>query len=118
MHCAAETLVMPKKKQVSKAARIADAVGIGHLILGSVLILVGEFTTVFDSYDFDHGGIKFVYQYLCAPVYLIFQSFLEVHRGDSFSVLLAGFLVVIAASVLYGMIVYALVRGINSLLGK
>ena len=96
---------MPKKKQISQAARIADAVGIGHLILGSAIILVGEFTNLFESFDFDHGGVKFVYQYLCAPVYLAFQSVLEVHGSDSFSIMIAGFLVVVGASVFYGVIV-------------
>lgn len=107
---------MPRKQKFTKAARIADAVGIANLILGTFLIFLGEVTDLFNSVSIDHGGVVFVFKYLCAPVYWILAPVvLEYH--DLASVLISGMLVVVASSVLYGIMTYAIIRLAMSVLG-
>lgn len=107
---------MPRKQKYSVAARIADAVGIATLVLGSLLIFVGEITDVFSTISYDHGGVTFVFKYLCAPVYWVLAPVvLEYH--DFTSVMVSGLLVVVASAVLYGILTYAIVRMAMSILG-
>ncbi len=108
-------MVMVKKKEPSRFAIAADVVAITHLILGTLAILIGEVTTFFDAIGYKHGGVKFVFEYLDAPIYYPIRGFLPLAEGDSMYVLLAGIGVVVCASVFYGVLTYVVLRFIASL---
>ncbi len=103
---------MPKKnrKEYSRSAVAADAVGIAHLIIGTLLIIVGEFTPIFEKLSFEHGGVQFIFQYLDAPVYYLLRPFMPDAEGDSIYLWLSGLAVITLSSMLYALVVYLMLR--------
>ena len=108
-------MLRSRNKEPSKFAVAADVVAVTHLILGTLAILIGEVTNFFDAIGYKHAGVKFVFEYLDAPIYYPLQAFLPLAEGDSVYVLLAGISVVVCASVIYGFVTYGVLRFLSTL---
>ena len=101
---------MPRPDKYKPFVLIADAVAITHLILGTLIVLVGELTEAFSFLGYKHTGVDFVYLYLDAPVFAIIKGILPTVSGDSFYVLATCALVLCLGSVFYGVLTYWALR--------
>ncbi|MFN8391513.1 MAG: hypothetical protein U0136_14590 [Bdellovibrionota bacterium] len=106
---------MPRRKEPSRYAVAADALGITHLVLGTLFIVVGEFTDFFKALHVDHGGVEFILKYLDRPIYAILQPMVPEAAGDAKYTILIGILVVMLGSIVYGMLSYFILRVIGTL---
>jgi len=106
---------MSKKKEYSPHIIIADAIGITHLLFGTVAILLGEVTRFFSSIDVKHGGVKFVFYYLDAPIYYLLAPHMPATQGDTVFMLCAGIAVVVFSSIVYGGLAYLVLRFAHTL---
>lgn len=106
---------MTKKKEYSPAVIMADAVAITHLLFGTIAILLGELTGFFSSIDVKHGGVKFVFYYLDAPIYYLLAQYMPATQGDTVFMLCAGIAIVVFSSIVYGLLVYLIFRFASSL---
>ena len=95
-----------KKKEYSRYAVAADVIGLTHMIVGTVSILIGEYTEVFQTIDYKHGGVQFVLHYLDAPIYWILAPFLPIAGGDTRYVMMVGLAVVALGSIIYAVFAY------------
>ncbi len=97
-------------RQRSKHVIIADAVGLAHCIVANIVVIAGYFYDFFKVIDpFD--GFKFVYIYFDQPVYFLFQGIITRVQNDQwFLPVLAGEVVIILSSLLYGVIAYLMAR--------
>lgn len=106
---------MPRKKEYSRYAIAADAIGVTHMIVGTVSILLGEYTDVFQAIGYEHGGVEFVFHYLDAPVYWVISPFMPLAQGDPGYLMLAGLAVVSLASIVYAVMAYFFLKFVVSL---
>lgn len=98
------------RKVYSPAAILADAVGISHFVLANLVIVLGEFTSIFQHLSEKYGGLTFIFRYVDAPMYKVLAPIVGTVRYDSFQVLLVGQLVIVASSFVYGLIAYFFVK--------
>lgn len=109
-----------KDSEYSRSTIIADAVGLTHLLVATAIVILGEYTNLFVQAGGRYNGVEFVYKYLDLPVYQIVTPILESFgvAGDvsdrGVAMVTAGF-VIIASSVVYGVITYYVCRLIASL---
>lgn len=57
----------PKIKPEAASKKIADALGLSHFLVTNFIVLIGEFTSLFNFMKTKHGGIDFVKTYISAP---------------------------------------------------
>lgn len=104
-----------KKKEYSRYAVAADVIGLTHMIVGTASILIGEYTDVFHTVAYEHGGVQFVFRYLDAPIYWILAPFLPIAGGDTQYVMMVGFVVVALGSIVYALFAYYFLKWAVSL---
>jgi hypothetical protein len=105
-----------KVNRYSKSAIAGDAVGITHFILANILLVVGEFTELLRVIDVKHAGIRFIYDYLDAPVYYFLEFYIGNTHADGIYMFLAVELVIVTASVVYTLITYAVLKILGAIL--
>ena len=101
---------MARKKEPSRYVIAADALGVTHLILGTLFIVVGEFTEFFKALNSDHGGVEFIIKYLDRPIYAMLYPFIPDAGGDARYTVMVGILVVLLGSIVYGALAYVVLR--------
>ena len=106
---------MRRKKEYSRYAIAADAIGLTHLIIGTAAILLGEITNIFSKFDYEHGGVAFVLGYLDAPIYYFLEPFVPMSAGDRTYLIIAAMAVCVLASIVYGFVAYLILRFVVSL---
>ena len=99
-----------KENRYSRQAIAADAIALTHFVFANIALILGETTELLAAIDIQHGGIRFIYDYLDAPVYRLLQGFVGDVRADGIYMLIAVELVIIASSILYGFISYLILR--------
>lgn len=105
-------LVAERTKRKNRAFVVADAVGISHFIVANSCILLGQFTEVFKGIggNAKYPGLEFIYKYFDAPILLILGGLARSDRGDVFFTFLVAELVVVAASIFYGILAYIFIK--------
>lgn len=90
-------------------ARVADTVGLLMFLVGSGIILAGEYTEYFKWVADEHGGLQFVRRYMDYPFYDMLGRFVPERKDPTF-ILGTGALIHGLISVFYGLIGYLLAR--------
>ena len=101
---------MPRRKEYSRFVVAADALGVTHLIFGTLAIILGEFTDFFKALNSDHGGVQFVLRYLDRPVYAFMSPFIPAGGTDARYTIMVGLVVVLMSSIVYGAIAYLVLK--------
>jgi hypothetical protein len=109
---------MPRRKEPSKFVIAADALGITHLILGTLFIVIGEFTEFFKALHAEHGGVEFILKYLDRPIYAVLHPFVPDSGSDAKYTIMLAVLVVMLGSIVYGAVAYVVLRIGASLFGS
>ncbi len=89
--------------------KISDAVAVFHAIMALIISGLGEIIPIFSFVSSSHGGIKFVYRYIDAPVYYAIDSFYHVGYGG-LDLLIYLVLIILLSSFLYWVICYLFLR--------
>ena len=95
--------------------KIGDAIGLLHFIFANLLVAIGELTPWFNQFGWQLPGLRVVYVYVDAPMVSFFQSWTQVST-DWLKMLLIGELVIVASSILYGLIAYLFVTFLFSVI--
>lgn len=98
------------ENRYSRAAIAADAVGITHFVLANLLFFLGEYTPLLEGIDVVHGGYVFITQYIDAPIFGMLRGYIGNSFADGIYLFLTGELVIVVASVVYALIVYAVLK--------
>ena len=96
-----------------KSKMVADGIGVAHFIVANFVVLLGQFTSIFDALirvQADNKGIYFLYYYLDRPVYFLFRGFVESAREDWVLSLLCAQLIIVVSTVLYGFLAYFAIK--------
>lgn len=96
-----------------KSKMVADGIGVAHFIVANIVVLLGQFTKLFDAVIevyADNKGIYFLYYYLDRPAYYLFKGFAESAKEDVALSLLCAELIIIVSTVLYGFLAYFAIR--------
>ena len=109
-----------RKKKPNPALVTADVVAIAHFVVANIVLFIGEFTDLMDKLlRVEHPGIEFVVKYLDAPIYAVLQGKFdwlgEYH--DPFFNILATNMVIVAGSIFYGFVVFAIVKVLSMIFG-
>ena len=104
-----------RKKEYSKYVIAADAFGITHFIVANLVLILGETSTLFLSVGTKHPGVTFIFDYLDAPVYQMFKGFVANFRADPVFMFLTAEFIIVASSLIYGLIAYFIFRAVGSL---
>ncbi len=116
-------LTKRKNAEYSRATILADAVGLTHLLVATGIVIVGEYTDIFNHVGGRYHGIQFVYKFIDWPIVRLLTPILDwfgvggdvVDRG--LAMVTAGF-VIAASSAIYGIITYYVARFIGSLIAS
>ena len=105
-----------KKKEFSRYAIAADAVGVTHFIIANLLLIAGEFSKVLNVFvgGEKHPGISFITTILDRPVAHFLKVYFQKFGSDTLTIHLLAELVVVGASVLYGFGIYVVFRILGS----
>ena len=91
---------MARKIKPDIAAKsISDALGLSHFFVANLLVVIGEFTNLFDFVLTQHPGMDFVKQYISTPAMLIIGNWLN--ADNAINLWLSMELVIVLASVIY-----------------
>lgn len=91
---------MARKIKPDIAAKsISDALALSHFFVANFLVVVGEFTTLFDFIPGKHPGMDFVKQYISTPGMLLAGSWLN--EANTLNLWLSMESVIILASLVY-----------------
>lgn len=98
-------------------SKVFDTVAFFHFFLAIVLIAVGETTEIFSKFIFEKNrGIEFVFRYLDLPVFYVIKDI--VFKSGTQDLVFKGLVclfVIVASSVIYGLLAFILVKFIISL---
>lgn len=92
---------------------VADAIGVAHFVIANLIVLLGYVSNAFNSVvpqEASNKGLYFIYLYLDRPVFLIFQGFVASTKDSPWLSFLAGELVIVVSTILYGFIAYFSIR--------
>ena len=95
--------------------KIGDAIGLLHFIFANLLVIVGELTPWFSEFGWNLPGLRVVYAYVDAPMVAFFPQWTAV-QVDWVKMLVVGELIIVASSILYGLIAYLFVRFLFSVI--
>lgn len=108
---------MPRERQISFFVLLADVVALGHLIVGTLIVILGETTEVFKALGNKHTGVKFIFEYLDRPVYHFVKPLLPQTESDSLFVIASCLLVLTLGSALYGLASYVVLKVLGGIFG-
>ncbi len=104
---------MPRYEGNRRWLILSDAAGISHFIVANLVVLLGQFTSAFADIGGKYPGLAFVYKYFDSPIASIpwVAGLVNWSLNSSvFMVFTVGEMIIIAASVVYGGLVYLLCR--------
>lgn len=99
-----------KGQRKTTAGVVGDSVGFAHFLIANAVLIIGEFSTLFDSVAKVHGGMEFVYRYIDTPLYSLVRPFEKHFVGDPMFTFLFAELVIGLSSIIYGAVAYLMVR--------
>jgi hypothetical protein len=100
---------MASKTKPDKAAKtISDAFALSHFFVANFILVLGEFTSLFDFIVSPHPGMDFVKQYISAPAMLVSHLWWNDKGTLNLWVSMEG--IIIAASLVYWVLCYLATR--------
>ena len=99
-----------EKAKLDKLGAFADVVAIVFAVIANILALIGEFSNLFIQFGATHGGVTFVYQWLCYPVYHFVKQSIHGHVFDPIGTFLVFEGMVILTAIVYRWFTYLLLR--------
>jgi len=92
-------MAVKKIKPEVAAKSISDALALSHFFVANFIVLLGEFTNLFDFLLSKHPGMDFVKQYISAPGMLLAGGWLN--DANTINLWLSMESVIIVASLVY-----------------
>jgi len=97
-----------KLKPEIASKTIADALGLSHFFVANLLVVIGEFTNLFDFMLSKHAGMDFVKQYISMPGVMVPVSWLN--ADNTINLWLSMEIVIIVASIIYWSLCWLVTR--------
>lgn len=93
-----------------KLILVADAIGIGHWVVSTIVVILGQVTNLFADYGAEYPGLDFIYKFIDRPIYGLIQGIEAEYRSDLVVTMIIGQIVIVASSVIYAFIAYLALR--------